>query len=179
MAFFKFFTPISYWLLTVLWLFIFVFYIRRITKKKLESKLFITVLIILAIDAFRTLFESFYFGAWYTSLIGLVPKSIHNFLTRPENVFIPKIINVIAAVLIIFIVLRRWIPEEEAERKKETIHLQKLEKEIAERKQVEKALTESEENLVEAQRLAKVGHYILDIKTGFWKSSPKPHISHK
>ena len=137
MSFFKLFTPFSYWILIVLWSFIFVFYLRRIIKQKLKSRLFVTLLIILAIDAFRTLFESIYFGAWYTSLVGFIPKSIHDFLVRPENVFIPKILNVIAAILIIFIVLRHWIPEEEAERDKEVNHLQELENEIIQRKQAE------------------------------------------
>jgi hypothetical protein len=89
----------------------------------------ITLLIILAIDAFRTLFESIYFGAWYTSLVGFIPRSIHDFLVHPENVFVPKILNLFAAFLIIFIVLRRWIPEEEAERERELEYLKKLEKE--------------------------------------------------
>jgi PAS domain S-box-containing protein len=129
MYFFQLFTPISYWLLTVLWLFIFVFYIIRIRKRKLKSQLFVTLLIILAIDAFRTLFESLYFGAWYTSLVGFIPISVHDFLVRPENVFVPKFLNVVAAFLIIFIVLRRWIPEEEAERERELEYLKRIEKE--------------------------------------------------
>lgn len=144
MSFFKLFTPISYWLLTVLWLFIFLFYVHRIVKKRLDSGLFVTLLTILAIDAFRTLFESIYFGAWYTSLVGFIPKSVHDFLVRPECVFIPKSINVIAAILIIFIVLRRWIPQEEAEREKEAAYLRELENEILERIQAEKLLQDSE-----------------------------------
>ena len=152
MSFFGLFTPVSYWLLIVLWSFILVFYIRRIVTRKLDSKLFVTLLTILAIDAFRTLFESIYFGAWYTSLSGFIPKSIHDFLVLPENVFVPKILNVIAAVLIIFIVLRHWIPEEEAERKKEANHLLKLEKEINERKQAEE---ERERLILELQTALK------------------------
>lgn len=137
MDFFRLFTPISYWALVLLWSFIFIFYLRRIFIRKLESKLFVTLLVILAIDAFRTLFESIYFGAWYTSLVGFIPASIHDFLIRPENVFIPKIINVIAAVLVILIVLRHWIPEEAAERERQNKYLQKLENEIIERKKAE------------------------------------------
>jgi PAS domain S-box-containing protein len=71
--------------------------------------------IILAIDAFRTLFESLYFGLWYTSLSGLIPAQIGSFLTRPEFVLIPKIINVVAAVIIILLLLKRWLPREELE----------------------------------------------------------------
>ncbi len=138
MPFFKLFTPISYWLLIALWSCIFIFYVRRIISKKVEGKLFSTLVIILAIDAFRTLFESVYFGAWYTSLVGFIPKSIHDMLVRPELVFIPKFLNVIAAVLIIFIVIRHLVPEEEAERERQITYLKKLEKEIHERKQAKR-----------------------------------------
>jgi hypothetical protein len=148
MPFFKLFTPVSYWLLVALWTFILFFYIQRISKRTLESKLFVTLLIILSIDAFRTLFESLYFGMWYTSLVGFFPKSIHDFLIRPENVFLPKALNVIAAILIIVIVLRRWIPEETAERQKEAAHLKRLENEIAQRKAAE---AEKEKTIIKLQ----------------------------
>jgi len=137
MNFFRYFTPISYWVLIVLWTFIYIFYLRRIFVKKFESRLFKTLLIILAIDALRTLFESIYFGAWYTSLVGFIPSYIHDFLVRPENVFIPKILNVIAATLIIVILLRHWLPAEEAEKHKQINHLKELENEINERKLAE------------------------------------------
>ncbi|BHH85339.1 hypothetical protein LA52FAK_36280 [Desulforhopalus sp. 52FAK] len=82
------------------------------------KQLFHALVVILAIDAFRTLFESFYFGLWYTSLSGLIPLQIGEFLTRPELVIIPKIINVIAAVIIIILLLKRWLPKEEQEHNK-------------------------------------------------------------
>lgn len=149
MAFFKLFSPVSYWLLILLWSWIFVFYLRRIRHRRLESRFFTTLLVILAIDAFRTLFESIYFGAWYTSLVGLIPKSIHDFLIRPENVVIPKALNVVAAVLIIVIVLRRWFPQEEEERERQRSHVRALEKEIRERKIAE---AEREKLISELQR---------------------------
>ncbi len=46
-----------------------------------------------------------------------------------------------------------------------------LEDQITERKRAEEALQDSENKLLAAQRIAKLGHYVLDIKTGQWKSS--------
>jgi hypothetical protein len=138
MSFFVYFTPLSYWLLVILWSCIFYFYLHRIVNRKLQSKLFVTLLTILAIDAFRTLFESVYFGAWYTSLVGFIPKHIHDFLILPQSVIIPKSINVIAAALVLFIVVRKWVPEEEKEREDEVNHLHQLELEISRRKEAEK-----------------------------------------
>jgi PAS domain S-box-containing protein len=109
---FRLITPISYWVLILLWLFILIFYVRKMWGKKSE-KLFSTLIVILAIDAFRTLFESIYFGTWYTSLAGIIPRHIATFLMRPEWVIIPKFINIVAAVIVIFLLLKRWLPEEE------------------------------------------------------------------
>ena len=79
------------------------------------KQLFQALMIILATDAFRTLFESLYSGLWYTSLSELIPAQIGDFLTRPELVIIPEIINVTAAVIIILLLLKRWLPREELE----------------------------------------------------------------
>ncbi|MDM8541212.1 PAS domain S-box protein [Desulfococcaceae bacterium HSG9] len=91
------------------------------------KRLFLTLIIILAIDAFRTLFESIYFGIWYTSLAGLLPKYIAVFLMRPEMVIIPKLINVIAAIVVIALLLKRWLPNEEEEKIRMGNTLQKSE----------------------------------------------------
>ena len=113
MNIFQTLTPVTYGLLILMWLYILAFYIKRLRQKKIVGDLTITLLIILAIEAFRTLFESVYFGTWYTSLQGYLPSALHAFLVRPEMVFIPKVLNVLAAFLIILILIRRWIPQEE------------------------------------------------------------------
>ncbi|MFT5725950.1 MAG: PAS domain S-box-containing protein [Desulforhopalus sp.] len=114
---FRLITPITYWILIVLWSFILWFYVKKMWDSE-TKQLFYVLVIILAIDAFRTLFESVYFGLWYTSLSGLIPLQIGSFLTRPELVIVPKIINVGAAIAIIVLLLKRWLPREEQEQKK-------------------------------------------------------------
>ncbi len=66
MSVFQVLTPLTYWLLIAMWAYILFFLMRRLKFRRLESSLIITLTIILAIDALRTLFESIYFGAWYT-----------------------------------------------------------------------------------------------------------------
>jgi len=151
-------TPATYWILIVLWLFILGFYIKRLGKNFIKGRLISVLIMILAIDAFRTLFESLYFGAWYTALAGFLPKAVHTFLIRPEMVFIPKIINVIAAIIVIVLLIFKWLPKEELEKEalknlieKRTRELSenvlKLKKEGAERKKAVNALRDSEEYL--------------------------------
>jgi len=109
---FKYITPLIYWLLILSWTFIFIFYIRRLKNKSFQDTMLRTLLVILSFDSLRTLFESSYFGAWYTSLSGLIPIAVFNFLAKPEIVFFPKIINLAVSILIIFILIRKWIPRE-------------------------------------------------------------------
>lgn len=158
MKLFQILTPVTYWLLILMWLYILAFYVKRLRQKTIIGDLTITLVIILGIEAFRTLLESIYFGAWYTSLQGLLPKTVHTFLIRPEMVIIPKLFNVLAAFLIIIILIRRWIPQEEAHKAqlKQTIDdqttqllqsNQELQKEIVKRSMAEEELTKHRDYL--------------------------------
>lgn len=158
MNIFKALTPVTYWILIALWAFILYFYIKRLRNDRLKGRLLFTLLLILSIDAFRTLFESIYFGAWYTSLAGFLPIEVHAFVVRPEMVFIPKILNVVSALAVIIILLYRWIPQEAKEVGKlerlvdrRTLELEKsnkkLKKEIGNRTQAEEKVKKYADNL--------------------------------
>ncbi len=51
-------------------------------------------------------------------------------------------------------------------------HVLHVAADVTERRRIETALRESEARLLESQRLAGLGHYIFDISTGTWTSSP-------
>jgi PAS domain S-box-containing protein len=164
MDIFTFLTPVTYWILIILWSFILAFYIKRLRLRSQQSQLIFTLLIILAIDAFRTLFESLYFGAWYTALVGFLPIQVHSFLIRPEMVFIPKILNVIAAVIVIALLLYRWLPQEEMEKE----NLKKLiEKNTLELTKSNETLRENEERYRTILQTAMNGFWLTDIKGNF------------
>jgi len=115
--FFKYATPVIYWILMVVWTYILIFYAKKVKIISSTDKLLRLLLLILALDAFRTLLESMYFGAWYTSLSGLIPIDVFNFLARPQIVFIPKIINLTVAALIMTILIRKWLSSEIKQKK--------------------------------------------------------------
>jgi len=91
MELFKYVTPTIYWILIISWLYILIFYLRRIKSEIYKDKMIITLLIILSIDSLRTVIESSYFGAWYTSLAGLIPIEVFNTLAQPQLVFFQKL----------------------------------------------------------------------------------------
>ncbi|NQU59421.1 MAG: PAS domain-containing sensor histidine kinase [Rhodospirillales bacterium] len=131
---FELITPVSYWILTILWLVILGLYLGKLRQSKAVGGTVAVLLTILAIDAFRTLFESAYFGLYFNSLYGFLPKGIHEVLLQPELISIPKLINIGAGLLVLFLLIRRWLPRELREREDWILNLEKA-KHVAEEKE--------------------------------------------
>ena len=129
----KFATSATYWFLIVIWTYVLVFYWSRLKSSRKTNKLLYILFVVLTIDAFRTLFESMYFGLWYTSVSGFIPSYLGQILTRPEYVFVPKIVNVVAAVSVVFVLIRKWLPEELAEKERLKNDIMTLEERVLER----------------------------------------------
>jgi PAS domain S-box-containing protein len=98
------------------------------------------LLAVLVIDTVRNIAENLYFGLYFGGQYGLLPASIVGVLGNPRLLIIPKIINVIAAGVVLVLIIFRWLPlasrerqEAEAEIKQTT---EALSKESAERRQL-------------------------------------------
>lgn len=111
-------TSSIYWLLFCLWTVILFLYVLNLRKHHVFGGAVSVLLVILAIDAFRTMFESAYFGAYFTSFYGFIPPAIYNFLSQAEFLIIPKLVNLLAAFLVLFLLIRHWLPRESFERQK-------------------------------------------------------------
>ena len=116
----QFITSMTYWVLTILWLVIVGIYLQKIKQLKAIKGVLggtITVLLmILTIDAIRTIIESVYFGLYFNSMYGLLPNSIHELLSQPNLLILPKTINIAAGLLVIWLLINHWIPRELRER---------------------------------------------------------------
>jgi diguanylate cyclase (GGDEF)-like protein/PAS domain S-box-containing protein len=128
---FELITSISYWVLTLLWLVIASIYLIKIRQLKsvngVVGSTITVLLVILTIDATRTIIESVYFGLYFNSLFGLMPKAINEFLSQPYLLIIPKLINIVAALLVIWLLINRWVPREIREREEALRVLEKAE----------------------------------------------------
>ncbi|MCF6285299.1 MAG: PAS domain-containing protein, partial [Candidatus Hydrogenedentes bacterium] len=113
---FELVTPLSYWILTILWSVILGLYLVKLRHLSKAGGAIAVLLTILALDAFRTLFESLYFGFYFNSLFGFLPAHIGTVLGRPELLVIPKVINIVVGVVVLVLLVRRWIPREVREK---------------------------------------------------------------
>ena len=102
------------------------------------------LLLVLGVDAFRSLFESAYFGAWHSARADLLPLSVFEFLARPEMVIIPKLFNLVAAVLIVALLIKRLIPSIAQERQRNHEQIERLEANVATHERTEELLRDSE-----------------------------------
>ncbi len=130
---FRYLTPVVYYLLILIWGYIFIFYLRKMQNKNINDKLLQTLLFILAIDSLRTFIESLFFGIKYTSQNNLFLTDWQTQLEQPYFVFVPKALNLGVALIIFFILLKKWLPAESSRRqnidnliKKQKIKLQKV-----------------------------------------------------
>lgn len=113
---FNILTPATYWTTLYLWSCIFVLYLFNLKKNQQHNKAIVSLLLILAIDAFRTIIESAYFGLSASSQYGLLSPSFYQVLSQPEWVLVPKAINILAALLILTLLIRNWLPKEISDR---------------------------------------------------------------
>ncbi len=105
---------VTYALLTLLWGTILVLYVRHRRAAKADPliRLLLTVLIL---DAFKTVVESAYFGLVFGANYGLL-HPVFKALGEPTFLTLVKLLNVVVAVVVLFWLVRRWVPTELKER---------------------------------------------------------------
>ena len=146
-VFFRYATPIVYALIAAIWFYIFIFSMKKIKEKQREYKLMSLLLVILAIDAFRTSLEGAFFGIRQSSFEGFLPIEIYNYLAQPQYVFMPKLITLITGLLVLIIVLNKWLPTEIKQKEAlETLIKNKNFELIIKNKELKKSKEKAEEN---------------------------------
>lgn len=189
MGIFNLITPLIYWILILIWFYIFIFYLRKFLAKNNTDKFLKILLIILAIDAFRTLFESIYFGARLTALSEILPLSIYTYLSQPHLIFIPKLFNLIVSILILVLIIRKWLPEEARRISNLNKEIKATAKELADSEEYNRllfnestiglALSTMDGKLVDVNpAYAKIIGRTVDetIKLTYWELTPEKYI---
>ncbi|MDP2275491.1 MAG: PAS domain-containing protein [Archangium sp.] len=105
---------VIYALLTLLWGSILVLYVRQRRAAKADA-LIRLLLAVLILDAFKTAVESAYFGLLWGANYGLL-HPVFKALGDPPLLTLVKLLNVVVAVVVLFWLVRRWVPTELKER---------------------------------------------------------------
>src|SRR5262245_18475024 len=75
------------------------------------------LLAVIAIDTVRNIVENVYFGLYFGSRLGAFPAEIATVLGEPVLLLVPKVLNVIAGVVVLSILLLHWLPRAMVERR--------------------------------------------------------------
>jgi len=133
-------TVATYAVLALLWGAILVLYLRHRRAARAEDPLIAVLLAVLALDAFKSLVESVYFGVVWTGNYGIAFEALRESLSHPIPLTLIKVLNVIVAATVLAVLMRRWLPAELAQRR-------------ARREERERLLREH----LEAQKLESLG----------------------
>lgn len=113
---------VTYALLTLLWGTILVLYVRHRRAAKADA-LIRLLLAVLILDAFKTVVESAYFGLVWGANYGLLHPAF-KVLGEPTFLTLVKLLNVLVAVVVLFWLVRRWVPTELKERARQREELE-------------------------------------------------------
>ncbi|MCU8072349.1 PAS domain S-box protein [Shewanella sp. SM32] len=107
-------------MLTILWLVVSGIYLVKMRQlKSIKGTVGGVVsvsLIFLGIDAAQNIIESVYYGLFFNFLYGLTPKIVNDLLLSTSWLIIFKLINVTAGILVIWYLIKHWLPRELDER---------------------------------------------------------------
>lgn len=117
MDFFRVITPSIYGVLTLLWGYALAFCLYRLFVRRSDTQFTRLLLGVLALAALALFVESIFFGIRYTSQSGWLPAWINALLEQPHITLGPKLLNMLAVLIIITILLREWLPRAEREQR--------------------------------------------------------------
>src|SRR5437588_1766615 len=101
---------LSYWPIVALWLAVLgviVFDYVRNPRLYGATRL---LLLVVGVDTVRNLFENTYFGLFFGGQRGLLPATLSDVLGHPALLLIPKLLNIGAGCLVLWVLLLRWLP---------------------------------------------------------------------
>eukprot|EP01037_Dinobryon_pediforme_P015162 gene15162-15304_t len=68
------------------------------------------------LSSFGNVLENAFFGTYFSSLNGIIDKSFYIYASNPYVLIVPKLLNIVAALFILFFVVKHWLPTAEKTR---------------------------------------------------------------
>ena len=95
--------------LSLAWAFVFFYTMVQLLKSTVTHSLLKKFFVVLHVLAFKNLFESLYFGAYFGSMYHYLPVEIFKFLEQPYFLLVPKLLNLLTVLLIVYFIFRGWL----------------------------------------------------------------------
>jgi len=109
-------TALIYWVIVALWLAVLIMVARAYVRNPKAFGVTRLLLIVVSVDTLRNIIENLYFGFYFGSQYGIFPSSVADVLGSPYLLIVPKLVNVLAACVVLALLLFRWLPLALAER---------------------------------------------------------------
>jgi PAS domain S-box-containing protein len=109
-------TALIYWVIVALWFAVLATVATAYWRNPRTFGVTRLLLIVVGVDTTRNIIENTYFGLYFGSQYRLFPSSIADVLGSPHLLIVPKIVNVLAACVVLGLLLFRWLPLALAER---------------------------------------------------------------
>jgi len=105
-----------YWIIVAIWLGVLACTLYFSRGKTIIFGSARILLAVVAIDTLRDIIENVYFGIYFGSQYGFFDKGVAAVLGQPLLLMLPKIANIFAGCVVLFILLLQWLPNAARER---------------------------------------------------------------
>jgi diguanylate cyclase (GGDEF)-like protein/PAS domain S-box-containing protein len=105
-----------YWVITALWLAVLTAVCVAFVRNPRTFGAVRLLLSVIVVDTVRNIIENLYFGLYFGGQYGLFPAAIVGVLGNPSYLILPKVMNVIAACAVLWLLVLRWLPQASEER---------------------------------------------------------------
>lgn len=100
------------------------------------------LLAVVAIDTTRNIIENAYFGLYFLSRYKIITGAIASHLDHTYFLIIPKLVNIAAACAVIILLLRRWLPMAQRERRQADEEMRQTSEALAGANEAQRVLSE-------------------------------------
>jgi diguanylate cyclase (GGDEF)-like protein/PAS domain S-box-containing protein len=105
-----------YWVIIALWLAVLTTVSVAFVRNPRTFGAVRLLLSVIVVDTVRNIIENLYFGLYFGGQYGLFPAAIVGVLGNPSYLILPKVMNVVAASAVLWLLVLRWLPQASNER---------------------------------------------------------------
>lgn len=138
----------SYVMLICLWLIILVMIFKSYRQNERIFGGYFLILLVVAVDALSNVLSNFYFLVYLLLKIGYINSNTLSYIGRSEAIFLPKLVDILSAVLIISLFFRRWLPIARQERNQADDTIRQTSDALAQASEARRALSEEHNHLL-------------------------------